>query len=59
VWSLEPSIVIAAQQGLGPAVAANPFFAAEPPPLIYVAWAIAWIAAMLALAIWSFRSREI
>ena len=59
VWSLEPSIVIAAQQGLGPAVAANPFFAAEPPPLIYVAWAIAWIGAMLALAIWSFRSREI
>jgi ABC-type transport system involved in multi-copper enzyme maturation permease subunit len=59
VWSLEPAIVLAAQSGLGPAVAANPFFAAEPPPLIYVAWAIAWIAAMLALAIWSFRSREI
>jgi ABC-type transport system involved in multi-copper enzyme maturation permease subunit len=59
VWSLEPSIVIAAQSGLGPAVAANPFFAAEPPPAPYVAWAIAWIAVMLALAIWSFRSREI
>src|SRR5437899_9979719 len=59
VWSLEPSIVIAAQQAAGPAVAANPFFAAEPPPPAYVAWAIAWIAVMLALAIWSFRSREI
>ena len=59
VWSLEPSIVIAAQSGLGPAVAANPFFAAEPPPGVYVAWAVAWITAMLALAIWSFRSREI
>ncbi|MDP9275261.1 MAG: ABC transporter permease, partial [Chloroflexota bacterium] len=59
VWSLEPSIVIAAQQQVGPAVAANPFFAAEPPPAAYVIWAIAWIAAMLALAIWSFRSREV
>jgi ABC-2 type transport system permease protein len=59
VWSLEPSIVIAAQSQLGPATAANPFFAAEPPPAAYVIWAIAWIAAMLALAIWSFRSREV
>jgi len=24
-----------------------------------VIWAVAWIAAMLALAIWSFRSREV
>jgi len=59
VWSLEPSLVIAAQSGLGPAVAANPFFAAEPPPGAYVFWAVIWIVAMLALAIWSFRSREI
>ena len=59
VWSLEPSIVIAAQSQLGPAVAANPFFSAEPPPASYIAWAIAWIAAMLIVAIWSFRSREI
>src|SRR5213592_3490295 len=59
VWSLEPSIVIAAQSGLGPAVAANPFFAAEPPPAAYVVWAVMWIVAMLALAVWSFRSREI
>lgn len=59
VWSLEPAIVIAAQRGLGPAVAANPFFAADPPPGVYVAWAVVWVAAMLALAIWSFRSREV
>src|SRR6267378_2606785 len=59
VWSLEPAIVIAAQQQVGPAVAANPFFAAAPPPAAYVIWAVAWIAAMLALAIWSFRAREV
>src|SRR2546427_15743 len=59
VWSLEPSLVIAAQSALGPAVAANPFFAAEPPAGAYVAWAVGWIIAMLALAVWSFRSREV
>jgi ABC-type transport system involved in multi-copper enzyme maturation permease subunit len=59
VWSLEPSVVIAAQSQLGPGAAANPFFAAEPPPAAYVVWALAWIAAMLALAVWSFRSREV
>ena len=59
VWSLEPSIVIAGQQQVGPAVAANPFFAAEPPPTAYLIWAVLWIAGMLALAIWSFRSREV
>jgi ABC-type transport system involved in multi-copper enzyme maturation permease subunit len=59
VWSLEPAIVIEGQRQLGPAVAANPFFAAEPPPAAYVIWAVAWIAVMLALAIYSFRSREI
>lgn len=59
VWSLEPAVVLAAQTGLGPAAAANPFFAAEPPPAAYVIWAVAWIAAVLAIAIWSFRGREI
>ncbi|HEV8536958.1 MAG TPA: ABC transporter permease [Candidatus Limnocylindria bacterium] len=59
VWSLEPAVIIAAQAGVGPAVAANPFFAAEPPPAAYVAWATAWILGMLALAVWSFRSREV
>jgi ABC-type transport system involved in multi-copper enzyme maturation permease subunit len=59
VWSLEPSLVIAAQSQLGPGVAANPFFAAEPPPLAYIAWSVAWIFVLLALAIWSFRAREV
>src|SRR5256714_3728292 len=35
VWSLEPSIVVAAQSQLGPARAANPFLAAQPPPAAY------------------------
>src|SRR5437763_16692846 len=59
VWSLEPSLVIAANRQLGPAVAANPFFAADAPPAPYIAWAVAWVIAALALAVWSFRSREV
>jgi ABC-2 type transport system permease protein len=59
VWSLEPAVVLAAQTALGPAAAANPFFAAEPPPAAYVIWAVAWIAAVLAIAVWSFRGREV
>ena len=59
VWSLEPSLIIAAGTQVGPAVAANPFFAPESPPAPYIAWAIAWIAGVLALAISSFRAREI
>jgi ABC-type transport system involved in multi-copper enzyme maturation permease subunit len=59
VWSLEPAAVIAAQAGLGPAAAANPFLAAEPPPTAYLVWAAAWIVTMLALAVWSFRAREV
>jgi ABC-type transport system involved in multi-copper enzyme maturation permease subunit len=59
VWSLEPAVVLGAQTALGPAAAANPFFAAEPPPAAYVTWAVFWIAAVLAIAIWSFRRREV
>ena len=59
VWSLEPAAVIAAQSALGPGAAANPFFAAEPPAAPYVAWSVAWIAAVLAIAVWSFRRREV
>jgi ABC-type transport system involved in multi-copper enzyme maturation permease subunit len=58
VWSLEPAAIAAAQAQLGPAAAANPFFA-PPPQMAYVAWAVGWIAVALAVAIWSFRSREI
>jgi ABC-2 type transport system permease protein len=59
VWSLEPAVVLGAQTALGPAAAANPFFAAEPPPAAYVTWAVLWIAAVLAIAIWSFGRREV
>jgi ABC-type transport system involved in multi-copper enzyme maturation permease subunit len=37
----------------------NPFFMLAPPSPAYVAWAVAWIALMLALAMYSFRRRDI
>jgi ABC-type transport system involved in multi-copper enzyme maturation permease subunit len=59
VWALEPASIIAATQNAGPAVASNPFFAANPPEPLYLAWTIAWIVAMLGVAVWSFSRREI
>src|SRR5439155_7395589 len=54
VWALEPEGIIAATRNAGPAVASNPFFAAEPPAVLYVAWTVVWILVGLGIAIWSF-----
>jgi ABC-type transport system involved in multi-copper enzyme maturation permease subunit len=59
VWSLEPASLIAVVRGAGSSAAANPFFAADPPPPAYVAWCIIWITSMLALAVWSFTRKEL
>jgi len=59
IWALEPEGIIAATRSAGAAVASNPFFAADPPDPLYVAWTIAWIAVGLGVAIWSFSRREV
>jgi len=59
VWSLEPASVIAVARASGPAAAANPFFAADPPPAAYLAWCVIWTAGVLALAVWSFSRKEL
>lgn len=62
VYSLEPAAVITAYRavaGVGRAAAANPFFEPDGPPLQYIAWAVAWLVAMLALTVYSFSRREI
>ena len=59
IWSLEPATIIAATRAAGPGAAANPFFAAEPPEPLYLAWTIAWMAVGLGVAIWSFGRREV
>jgi ABC-type transport system involved in multi-copper enzyme maturation permease subunit len=60
VYSLEPKAVIAMARAQGADGIGNfPFFSLTPPSLAYVAWTVAWVAGILALAIWSFRRREI
>ena len=59
IWSLEPATVIAGVRSSGAGAAANPFFAAEPPELLYLLWTAGWIAFGLAAAIWLFERREI
>ena len=57
LFHLEPAVLTEAP-GISRAFAANPFFALAPPSLAYVAWTVAWIVLMLALAIFSFERRE-
>lgn len=60
VYSLEPAALIASARAQGADGIANfPFFSLTPPSAAYVAWTAAWLVGILALAIWSFRRREI
>ena len=60
VYSLEPAVLIAAARAQGADGIANlPFFSLSPPSGAYVAWTAGWMVAILALAVRSFRRREI
>ena len=59
IFYLEPSEILAAARAAGRARAGNPFFADQPLPLTYLAWAVAWLAGLLALANWSFGRRDL
>lgn len=59
VWALEPAPAIAAARAGGAATAAFPFAAADPPPVAFEVWAVLWLAALLAIAVWSFGRRPI
>jgi ABC-type transport system involved in multi-copper enzyme maturation permease subunit len=59
VYSMEPAVFIAAFRAAGRAAAGNPFYADSPPSPAYLAWCAAWVLAVLAVALRSFRSREL
>ena len=60
VFSMEPfAVVVGLREAGRSALAANPFAATNPIPLGELVWAIVWVVAVLALAVVSFRSREI
>lgn len=59
VYALEPPLVIFGGGSIGPAAEANPFYAATPPPIEFVAWSVVWIAIALGVAVLSLERREI
>lgn len=59
VYSLEPVALLTAARSAPVGASANPFFAATAPPLPFILWSLAWIVGMIALAVLSFRAREV
>ncbi|HEY1456414.1 MAG TPA: ABC transporter permease [Candidatus Dormibacteraeota bacterium] len=59
IYAMEPDSLIATLKAAGTFGRANPFSAVDPPPAGFLAWVVVWFALMLALSIWSFRTREI
>jgi ABC-type transport system involved in multi-copper enzyme maturation permease subunit len=59
VYAMEPDAILASLRAAGTVARANPFAAVDPPPIQFLAWVVVWFALMLALSIWSFRTREI
>jgi ABC-type transport system involved in multi-copper enzyme maturation permease subunit len=59
IYALEPDAFLATMRAAGAAARANPFFAADPPPILFLFWVVVWFGLMLGLSIWSFRMREI
>jgi ABC-type transport system involved in multi-copper enzyme maturation permease subunit len=52
-FRLEPVAMVAGMHGV------NPVFSSAAPPLAMILWGIAWIVVMLALACWSFSTRDL
>ncbi|HXN92646.1 MAG TPA: ABC transporter permease [Candidatus Sulfotelmatobacter sp.] len=59
IFAMEPDVLIASMRALGTFGRANPFAAIDPPPIQFLGWVVVWFALMLALSVWSFRTREI
>jgi ABC-type transport system involved in multi-copper enzyme maturation permease subunit len=59
IYAMEPDTYLAALRAAGTFGRANPFAAVDPPPTQFLLWVVVWFAGMLALSIWSFRTREI
>ena len=59
VYAMEPDVVLATLKASGAIASANPFAAVNPPPIAFLAWVVVWFGLMLALSVWSFRTREL
>jgi ABC-type transport system involved in multi-copper enzyme maturation permease subunit len=58
IYGLEPGIVIAAAR-TQPLAEASPFFAATPPTVGFLAWAVVWVVIVMTIAAISLRRREL
>jgi ABC-type transport system involved in multi-copper enzyme maturation permease subunit len=59
IYAMEPDTYLAALRAAGTFGRANPFAAVDPPPTPFLIWVVVWFAGVLALSVWSFRTREI
>ena len=59
IYAMEPDTYLAALRAAGTFGRANPFAAVDPPPTEFLLWVVVWFAVVLAMSIWSFRTREI
>ncbi len=59
IYAMEPDSFLATMRAAGTVARANPFLAVDPPPAQFLVWVVVWFALILALAVWSFRTREI
>ena len=59
IFYLEPSDMLNLARAAGRARAGNPFYAEEPLPISYLVWVVAWLAAVLGVANWSFARRDL
>jgi ABC-type transport system involved in multi-copper enzyme maturation permease subunit len=59
IYALEPDAFLATLRAAGTVARANPFAQVDPPPISYLGWVVLWFGIVLALSIWSFRTREI
>jgi ABC-type transport system involved in multi-copper enzyme maturation permease subunit len=59
VNALEPPILVLIAAGRAGVFEANPFYAADPPPVGLVLWAVAWTVLVLAGGAWLLRRREL
>ena len=60
VYGLEPPAAALIALGRSPeGLSANPFFANEPPPPVFVAWTVVWLALVLGLASWRLARRDL
>lgn len=59
LFYLQSDQLLAVQRLAGRRAAANPFYAPQPPSWPYLVWTAGWVAGLLGLSIWSFRTREL